>query len=347
MTDFYQLTSPLRAERLADLARHALTAWPLEAREIRLIKCRENAVFRLVTGDGRECALRVHRAGYHTDQELRSELAWMEALIADGFDVPEPIPTAAGDLFTIASHEDVPEPRQVDLFRWVEGRSADTEGALTGDLPSLELTFHTLGVVAARLHNQSSRWTPPADFTRPAWDTDGLVGEQPLWGRFWELGALTGAQRELIERARSAVREDLSRLERTRRNYGLIHADMLSENLIVNGSTVHLIDFDDAGYGWHMFEIATALYSRLGQPYHGSIERAMLAGYRSERELTAADEALLPLFYAARGLTYLGWIQTRQETEHARDLTPVAIELCCGACTHYLDIRRTIGIAGG
>lgn len=340
MTEFYRLTPALQAERLADLARHALTDWLLEAPEIRLIKCRENAVFRVATGDGRTCALRVHRAGYHTDQQLRSELAWMQALIADGFDVPEPVPTAAGGLFTVVAHESVPEPRQVDLLRWVDGRPADTEGALKGDLASLESVFHTIGVVAARLHNQSSRWRPPADFTRPAWDTDGLVGEQPLWGRFWELGLLTGAQRALIDRARSALREDLSRLERTRRNYGLIHADMLPENLVVDGSRVHLIDFDDAGYGWHMFEIATALYSRLGQAYQGAIERAMLAGYRSERELTTADEALLPLFYAARGLTYLGWVQTRRETEHARDLTPLAIEQCCGACTHYLDIRR-------
>ena len=80
---------------------------------------------------------------------------------------------------------------------------------------------------------------------------------------------------------------------------------------MVDGSRVRLIDFDDAGYGWHLFEIATTLYFHIGQPYFDAVERATLAGYRSERELTAADEALLPLFYTARGFTYLGWVHTR------------------------------------
>ena len=103
---------------------------------------------------------------------------------------------------------------------------------------------------------------------------------------------------------------------------------------------MRLLDFDDAGYGWHLFEIATSLYFHIGEPYFDAIERATLDGYRSQRELPTSDVALLPLFYAARGFTYLGWVHTRQETETARELTPALIELCCGVATRYLDTRR-------
>lgn len=342
MTEFYQLTPEVQAERLTGLARRALKAWPLEARELRLVKLRENAVFRVATSDGNTYALRVHRAGYHTNQELKSELAWMRALIAEGFDVPGLLPTPEGDLFTLASYEGIPELRQVDLLQWIDGRVAGSYGTFDGDPASLEQTFHRVGVLAGRLHNQASEWTPPAYFTRPAWDTDGLVGEQPLWGRFWELAGLTSEQRALINSTRSAVREDLSRLERTKRNYGLIHADMLPENLMIQGSKAHLIDFDDAGYGWHVFEIATALYFQLNQTYLRTMEHAVLAGYRSKRSLTPEDEALLPLFYAARGLTYLGWIQTRQETRQAQDVAPLLIGLCCSASTRYLATKCAV-----
>jgi Ser/Thr protein kinase RdoA (MazF antagonist) len=338
MAGFYQLTPDAQGELLAGLAGQVLATWGLEARELELLKYRENAVFRVLANDGRPYALRVHRAGYHTDAELRSELAWMRALLEDGFDVPELVPTAQGELFAVVTHDGVPEPRQVDLFQWVCGSPlGSVEGSLEGDAEALETTFRTIGVLAARLHNQASDWTPPAGFTRHAWDADGLVGEQPLWGRFWELDQLTDEQRALIARARARVRSDLERLERSQRNYGLIHADFAPENLMVDGTRIRLLDFDDAGYGWHLFEVATSLYFHIGQPYFDAVERAMLAGYRSERDLTAADEALLPLFYAARSFTYLGWVHTRQETETARELTPMLIELCCGVCGRYLD----------
>ncbi|HWO08189.1 MAG TPA: hypothetical protein VNN80_01875, partial [Polyangiaceae bacterium] len=173
-----------QGERVATLARAALESWGLEARELTLLKYRENAVFRVAADDGRRYAIRVHRAGYHSDAELRSELQWMQALCADGFDVPELIPTRRGHLFDVVSHPDIPEPRQVDLFGWIDGRQlGSVEGGVEGDVETLAGTFHTIGVLAARLHNQSSRWRPPPGFTRQAWDVEGLVGEQPLWGR--------------------------------------------------------------------------------------------------------------------------------------------------------------------
>jgi Ser/Thr protein kinase RdoA (MazF antagonist) len=341
MADFYELTPAQQGERVAELARVALASWGLEARELALLKYRENAVFRVTADNGRRYAIRVHRAGYHSDAELESELAWMRALSDDGFDVPEVLPTRDGGLFQVVSHPGIPEPRQIDLFAWIDGQPlGSVETGLEGDAEALAQTFQTIGVLAARLHNQAARWQPPAGFTRHAWDTEGLVGERPLWGRFWELEALSESERTLLVRARDRVREELSALPRSPRSYGLIHADFAPENLIVDGSRVRLIDFDDAGYGWHLFEIATTLYFHIGQPYFATIERAMLAGYRSTRELNSADEALLPLFYTARGFTYLGWVHTRRETETARELTPMLIELACGVTRRYLGEAR-------
>jgi Ser/Thr protein kinase RdoA (MazF antagonist) len=65
--DFYELTPAEQGERVAALARNALRSWGLEAQELALLKYRENAVFRVTAGDGRRYAIRVHRAGYHSD----------------------------------------------------------------------------------------------------------------------------------------------------------------------------------------------------------------------------------------------------------------------------------------
>ena len=53
----------------------------------------------------------------------------------------------------------------------------------------------------------------------------------------------------------------------------------------------------------------------------------------------AATLRSLPLFYAVRGLTYLGWVHTRQETETARELTPTLVGLACEAAEGYLSAR--------
>ena len=55
----------------------------------------------------------------------------------------------------------------------------------------------------------------------------------------------------------------------------------------------------------------------------------MIEGYRSHRPLSDAQLELLPLFLTARGFTYLGWVHTRQETETARELTPMLLEAAC------------------
>ena len=50
-----------------------------------------------------------------------------------------------------------------------------------------------------------SGWQRPTGFRRHAWDAAGLIGEQPLWGRFWELAALTPGQKDLLDRARALI----------------------------------------------------------------------------------------------------------------------------------------------
>ncbi len=98
---------------------------------------------------------------------------------------------------------------------------------------------------------------------------------------------------------------------------------------------MRLLDFDDAGFGWHLFEIATSLYFHIGQPYYATLRDATIAGYRTERQLTEEQLALLPMFLAARGFTYLGWVHTRQETETARELTPMLVQLVCTVARDY------------
>lgn len=343
MHDFDALSAREQTARLERLVRTALPLWGLEASELALIKFRENAVFRVRTPAGEQYALRIHRHAYHTDDALRSELQWIDALDRAGIRVPAVLPTRDGRLFAHAATEEVPGERQVDLFEWVEGRQLGAvEDGLDESQPVATI-YGTIGELAARLHNQALDWQVPEGFTRHAWDADALAGDEPLWGRFWELPALTGDQRELLLRARDRVHADLLRYRADPANagrYSLIHADFVAENLLVNGSEVRLIDFDDAGFGWHLFELATALYFERGEAHFDAAYSALVEGYRRFRSLPDEQLAYMPLFFAARSFTYLGWVHTRPETETARTMTPALVEMSLDAVRAYLNTQK-------
>ena len=144
---------------------------------------------------------------------------------------------------------------------------------------------------------------------------------------------------KLLTRVRAAIAADLQDYGTKSDRYGLIHADLVPENLLIDGNRVQVIDFDDAGFGWHLFELATSLYFIAGDEIYPTAREALISGYRTERELP--DEALerLPLFLAARGTTYLGWVHTRRGTDTARELTPFLVERACAVAEEYLAAR--------
>jgi Ser/Thr protein kinase RdoA (MazF antagonist) len=336
MQDFEKLPVKEQEIRLLELASASLASWNLEG-DLRLIKHRENAVYEVNTKGGERFALRVHRAGYHSDQSLKSELQWIAALNDYGVGVPGIIPTSDDNSFAKVSIDSVAGERQVDLFAWVDGEQLGSiEEELGDDSDAIKHIYKTIGRVAAKMHNQALQWELPAGFIRHSWDVDGLVGDNPFWGRFWELKSLTTVQRDLISRARETVRQGLDAFEQPKDAYSLIHADFVPENFLVAGDKVQIIDFDDAGFGWHQFDLATALYFIQDDPEYDIARSALIEGYREFRPL--GDEKLeqLPLFTTARSFTYLCWVHTRQETETARELTPMLVDMCCQACRQLL-----------
>lgn len=277
----------------------ALAPWGLQQAEARFVAGRENRVFH-VRAQGGDFALRLKRPGYRSDAELLSELQWLEAMQRAGLQVPRPIPSRTGRMLEIV------DAQRVDLLSWLPGRplGASREALALDDAAG---TFGRLGREMARLHQACDQWQRPAGFTRCAWDIDGLLGEAPVWGRFWDNPTLDAPTRQLLQAFRAAATRTL-RQQAPSLDHGLIHADLVRENVMIDGERIGMLDFDDAGFGFRLFDLATTLLKNQDEPNHEVLKAALLNGYAQVRPL---DTALLDLFIALRALTYVGWIVPR------------------------------------
>lgn len=309
---------------MSGLAQQAAALWGLDPTRLTLAAARENAVWR-AEGPGGPYALRLHRPGYRTEAELRSELQWMGALAEGGLPVPRPIPSRAGRLVEVV------EGTAVDLLTWLPGRMVGKQGALEG-IADRAGHMHRLGALLARLHDLSDAWTLPEGFARPLWDRPGLLGVTPLWGPFWDNPDLTRAQRATLLAARARANIDLRRRE-SGLDFGLIHADAITENVMIDGDALALIDFDDGGWGFRDFDLATVLMRQLAAPDYGDLRAALLQGYAARR---AVDPAALDLLLLCRAFTYLGWIIPRRAEPGGAERSARAIATALPLAEAYL-----------
>lgn len=299
-------------------ARKALEAWPLTVADVGRVSVSENIAFRVTDAQGRSYVLRLHRPEYHNHAELVSEQTWTAALLDAGVDVPVAVKAADGRGYVPVDVGD--ERRYSGLLEWVDG---DTLAARinAGRETDVRASYARLGGIMAVLHAQASGWTPPPGFTRHAFDADGLMGEQPFWGRFWESPHLDPGQRRRLDTLRHRVRAMLRDYRTDTEVFSLIHADLHAANVIVDGDRLHVIDFDDAGFGWHAYDFAVALYHHQDDADYPAIRDALIEGYRQVRPVEDETVAMIPLFLLVRSLASIGWTAARPELERNADRT--------------------------
>jgi Ser/Thr protein kinase RdoA (MazF antagonist) len=301
-------------ERLESGLLQALPRWSFsEDTDLTLLSISENATFRAHDQQsGRDLVFRVHRPGYHSLVEIASELAWLAALNHAGVvDTLTPVLQTSGDL--IAEIDDGGAMRHVVAFKYLPGREPDESSGLV-------TWFHQLGAINARLHNHAKRWERPRGFARKTWNFDSMLGSNPLWGDWRAALGLSMDGRMVLEETAELLRRQLDAYGDGPDKFGLIHADLRLANLIIDGDRLCVIDFDDCGFSWYLYDFAAAISFLEHEPYIPELLDSWIAGYRTVAPLSDDEAAIIPVFIMLRRMLLTAWVASHSETPIARQL---------------------------
>lgn len=304
MVEYNELTYLGRTRRLRKVAQAALQDYGLAEARFKLVLEAGNAVYRVFETNPAPAAsdlyvpgqylLRVHQPGYQATEAIELELAWLAAMRREAnLPVPQPVPTLDGRLLTQISVPGVPGERNCSLLRWVQGRFSPKN--------IRPQHYRAQGRLMGAMHAHAAQWQIPAGLTKRSYDWDALFedveGTSLTASEVWPLLPLPC--QELFSAVSKKVRQVMDRWGRGPDVYGLIHADLVEDNLLFWRGEARPIDFDDSGFGYWMYDLAVSLEQCYEEDDFPRYRDALLDGYAEVRTLPGEQLEHLELFLAA------------------------------------------------
>lgn len=330
MTATGELSHQELLESLQRVAERAIRRFGLpEDSSVKLINVSENATYKVDDGTGRKWALRVHREGYHSRTAIASELAWLHALRNDGIiSTPAAVRGLDGEYIQTVAGEGLRNPRNVVLFDWENGAEPERT-----DVAGFEL----LGETAARMHAHVRKWRRPVWFERHSWDFETSLGGRPHWG-YWKNGmGMTPEALEAFTETVALIEQRLIDFGKSPDRFNLVHGDMRLANLLMDGSTVKVIDFDDCGFSWLLYDCATTVSFFEHAPEVPELLKAWVRGYRRIGTLSPEEEKEIGTFVMLRRLLLVAWIGSHSETDLAKSMGVSYTQGSIPLCEKYLS----------
>ncbi len=222
-------------------------------------------------------------------QRLKRELKVFKILAANtrrySFKIPTPLPTLKGKLFVFFGK------KPVLLFETIPGHSANIK----------TLTYYLLrnsGRAMAQLHRSAGG--------KKLEKHRFFIDE--IFNVYKQIKNKLKVKHPLID---ASLRNWLLWMEQNEPNglpEGLIHADLFAENILLqNGRLMGIVDFEAAGRGPFLFDIAVSLHALChdGKSFSISHSREFLKGYQSIRKLIPKEKKELEYYLFQSALRFL------------------------------------------
>lgn len=282
---------------------------------IKIIDYSENATYLVENAErGEKYILRVCRPNYHTKEEIESEVHWLQSIDENtSIIVSRPILGLNNEYIQTVKLDDHPFEYYCVLFTFLDGVEPDVDNE-----EKLIKVFGEIGKTTAQMHEHvGNNWGIFKNIKRPIWNYETILGENPKWARWQDGLGITPERIELFGKVSKVIKSRLERFGQDPNRFGLIHADLRHANLLVKDGEVKVIDFDDSGFGWYLYDLAASLTFIEHRSYVPKLIESWLKGYREIRPLSEEEENEIPTFIMMRRLQLIAWVGSRDnETTH-------------------------------
>ena len=322
---------PANLELLQQLATKSLVLWQVpKGTSARLINVSENTTYLVEAPDGFKSILRVHRQGYHSQIAIESEIAWSTALNDAGrVSTPGYYTGANGKIIQSGEITGIDGQHFMTMLTFLDGHHPTELG------DPLE-RYEELGRIAANAHLHAISWQRPPSFQRLTWDEDAVFGPQAVWGNWRNAPNISQTIMQVLESVERKICQRLKVFGKDSERFGLIHSDMRFANLLINGGKTQLIDFDDCGFSWFLYDFASAISFIEDNPRIPEFKTAWLRGYREIRNLPAEEEAEIGTFIMLRRMALLAWVGSHIEAPEPKALAPSFAQITADLGQEYL-----------
>lgn len=308
-----------------------------EDMQMKLMKYSENLTYKLFSeGTGEKYVLRVFRPGYHKEEEMIGELTWIHKLSLD-----TDIKTADVILGLNGNFVQTADGFYIAVFEFIEGHEITEIAA-----DKLYFYMEKIGEIAAKLHKHVTNWKESGDLIRFSWDLKDIIGRDGRWGHYSNMKSLPPSDISCYDDASRIIRYRLEKFGRTRDRYGLFHSDLNIHNILINDDDeIYILDFDDCGYGWFLYDIATAVMEYFDEELD-CVLSAILKGYEKVRKLSEEEKEEIPTFIIARKILRIGWIASHSDNDTVKAISPSYFEktalLAKEYCTANMEILNKL-----
>lgn len=301
-TTYANLTQRQQLAILRPFVHAILAQFAIQPASLRVVNHAFNTTYMVCDTAGAQYALRLNTNSLRDLRGIEAELQWIAALATDGIiSVPTPYPTSTGSFVATIDCPPLGKTLFATLAGWLPGR-------IVGSRPSRQ-QLTQIGCVTALLHQQTKDWYPRDGADFPRIDSMLMNSTDNISQRNDE--RLTPVLRQLLAEATAIIEPVYAQLAQ-RFSIQPIHADIHPYNLMWHAGQLSVFDFDDAGMGWPIQDLAITCY------YLRDIDGAeaqVLAGYRSVNVTPAVSSAEFEALLMARGIVLLNDLIVLQSHE--------------------------------
>lgn len=319
---FASLSQSAQVARLRITALKALQAYPFEVKRLRLLNHGFNTTFRVDTADGQKFALRLNVNSRRSAQQIRAEMAWLEALSREtDLRVPTPQLTREGALLQHLWNADLGRELPAALFSWLPGKNLGQQAT--------PQQMREVGRATSLLHQHALTWKLPAgaelsSLQDPLMDSPNNFESDNKW--------LTPEAREVIDLTMQQTKAVLDKLF-TQDAPRPLHADLHNWNLKWARGKLYVFDFDDSGIGVPVQDLAIAAYYLRPKKEQ---EAALLEGYAATAPLPTYTQTEFETLVAGRNLVLLNDVLVNN-TANIQAMMPRYLLNSLTKLRHFLD----------